>query len=68
MGSTIIIRLNDVKKMTGLSRSSIYDLISKGLFPKQIKLTPRSSGWVLSEIQQWLDDRIAARDAEMVAA
>jgi len=68
MGAIVIIRLNDVKKMTGLSRSTIYDLISKGQFPRQIKLTKKSSGWILHETQQWIDDRIAARDAEMVDA
>lgn len=64
MGTTII-RLNDVIKMTGLSRSSIYDLISKDTFPKQIKLTSRSSGWLESEVQQWIDERVAERDSEV---
>lgn len=62
--STTILRLPEVKKQTGLSRSGIYQLISLGQFPKQIKLSVRSSGWVESEIQQWIDDRIADRDTE----
>lgn len=57
-----ILRLPEVKKQTGLSRSGIYQLIALGTFPKQIKLGVRSSGWVESEIQQWIDDRIAARN------
>ena len=57
-----ILRIPDVKKITGLSRSAIYDLISQNRFPKQIKLTSRSSGWIESEITQWIDDRIADRD------
>lgn len=63
MGASIL-RLPEIKKITGLSRSAIYDLISQGKFPKQIKLTSRSSGWIESEINQWLDDRIAERDAK----
>jgi len=63
MGASIL-RLPDVIKITALSRSAIYDLISKGKFPKQIKLTSRSSGWIESEINQWLNDRIAERDSE----
>jgi len=63
MGAPIL-RLPDVIKATALSRSAIYDLIAKGKFPKQIKLTSRSSGWVSSEVEQWVDDRIAERDSE----
>ncbi len=60
---TSILRLPEVIKLTGLSRSAIYDLIAKKLFPKQIKLTTRSSGWIKSEVEQWICDRIADRDA-----
>ncbi len=63
MGASIL-RLPDVIKVTALSRSVIYDLIAQGKFPKQIKLTSRSSGWIESEVNQWLDDRIAERDAK----
>ena len=58
-----IMRLPQVIKITGLSRSSIYALAADGLFPKQIKLSERSSGWVESEIETWLEDRIKAREA-----
>ncbi|MFK5949320.1 MAG: AlpA family transcriptional regulator [Methylococcales bacterium] len=64
MGASIL-RLPDVIKITALSRSAIYDLIAKGNFPKQIKLTSRSSGWIESEVLAWLDDRIAERDAKV---
>jgi prophage regulatory protein len=50
-----IIRLPEVKFRTSLPRSSIYDLIKKGLFPKQIKLMSRSVGWLESEIDEWID-------------
>jgi len=66
MGASIL-RLPDVIKVTGLSRSAIYDQIAAGRFPKQIKLTSRSSGWVESEVLSWLDDRIAERDAGLAA-
>ena len=58
----LVVRLPRVQEITGLSRSAIYDLISQDKFPKQIKLTRRSSGWIESEISAWLDDRIADRD------
>ena len=53
-----ILRLNDVKAMTGLSRSTIYAEIAKGQFPKQIPLTgARAVGWYESAIIQWVESR-----------
>lgn len=54
-----ILKLPDVIKATGLARSTVYKLISENRFPKQIKLTSFSSGWLESEISQWIDERIA---------
>jgi len=55
-----ILKLTDIKIATGLSGSSIYRMAKAGTFPSPIKLGQRSSGWVGSEIDQWLEDRIAA--------
>nr|WP_218104306.1 AlpA family phage regulatory protein [Methylophaga muralis] len=46
--------------MTGLSGSSIYRGAANGTFPKPIKLSERSSGWLKSEVEQWLKNRIEA--------
>ncbi|MEW4982969.1 MAG: AlpA family transcriptional regulator [Cycloclasticus sp.] len=54
-----ILKLPEVTKVTGLARSTIYKLISENNFPKQIKLTTFSSGWIKSEVDQWIDERIA---------
>ena len=54
-----ILRLPDVKNSTGLSRSSIYLRIAEDDFPKSISLGGRAVGWLESDIQKWLDDRIA---------
>jgi prophage regulatory protein len=62
-----ILKLTEVKNTTGLSGSTIYRLISQGDFPKQIKLSERSSGWLKSEIYQWLEDRISASRPEEAA-
>lgn len=53
-----ILRLPDVIALTGLSRSSIYAEISRGQFPKQVKLTGnRSVGWYETAIQEWVLSR-----------
>jgi prophage regulatory protein len=56
--TTAILRLPDVKKRTGLSRSSIYLRIKHNQFPKQISLGGKAVGWVESEIQEWIDHHI----------
>lgn len=57
MGSRIL-RLQEVKMLTGLSRSTIYLEMSKGNFPKQIQLTgARSVGWYETAINEWIESR-----------
>ena len=45
------LRLPTVQEKFGLSRSSIYKLISEGLFPKPIPIGARSVGWLDEEIE-----------------
>ena len=47
---------------TTKSRSYIYDAMGRGEFPRQVKLGGRSVAWVESEVQDWIEARIAARD------
>ncbi len=54
-----ILRLPAVRTRTGLSRSTIYLAISRGLFPKPITLGARAVGWLESDIEEWLTRQIA---------
>jgi prophage regulatory protein len=63
-----IIRLPEVKQKVGLGKSVIYDKIKKGEFPKQIKLGTRASGWLESEVNDWIYSQINHRDHEKEAA
>ena len=56
----VILRRKEVEARIGLSRATIYELMSRGKFPQSIKLTEKSVGWLLSEVNEWLDKRIAA--------
>jgi prophage regulatory protein len=47
------IRLKEVLAICGKSRSSVYDAIKKGDFPKPVKLQGRSSAWIKSEVDEW---------------
>ncbi|MEQ4624080.1 helix-turn-helix transcriptional regulator [Providencia manganoxydans] len=46
-----------ITKLTGLTDKWFYKLIQDGEFPKPIKLG-RSSRWLKSEVEQWLQERI----------
>jgi prophage regulatory protein len=49
-----------VEEATGLRRSTIYELMSKGLLPRPIKITGgRAVGWLESEIAAYLQAQIA---------
>ncbi len=51
------LRRVSVEKLTGLSRSSIYDLMSKGAFPRPVRLTRKAVAWPESAIAEWLAQR-----------
>ena len=57
-----IIRLKEVIDSTGLARSTIYKYIKEGTFPGPIPLGDRCSGWVESEVHDWILARIEERD------
>jgi prophage regulatory protein len=63
-----ILRLPEVTRRVGISRSSIYLKISGGEFPRPIKLGVRSVGFLESEIIEWIDGRILASRAGEQAA
>lgn len=56
-------RMREVCRRTGLSKSSIYDLMAQGRFPKTVRLGGRSVAFVETEIDEWIAARIAARNA-----
>jgi len=60
-----ILRLSQVKEITGLSRSTIYLRMSEGSFPKKIDLGARAIGWVSSEINQWIEEKISVRNQSL---
>lgn len=54
------LRLPEVKRACGCSRSAIYQKVKLGTFPKPYLLGPRAVGWLAEEIDAWIDLRIAA--------
>lgn len=52
-----------ITEFTGLSDKWFYNLIQKGKFPKPIKMG-RSSRWLKSEIESWVQQRITDSRSE----
>lgn len=57
-----ILRLKEVINLTGLSRSTLYDRISQGIFPENISLGGSTVGWVEHEVTDWIQERITERN------
>ena len=55
-----VLRLPEVIKITGLSRSTIYAWVNSGRFPPPVHLG-RTVGWLESEVADWLRQRVAER-------
>ena len=53
-----LIRLDKVLEITTLSAPTIYRQIAKGQFPKQRKISERSTRWVESEVIEYINDKI----------
>lgn len=53
-----LIRLDEVRARTGLSRSGIYQKVADGKFPKPVAIGSRAVAWVESEIAAWIQARI----------
>jgi prophage regulatory protein len=62
-----IMRLPAVMEATGLGSTSIYELIKENKFPKAVPLTGRAVGWLESEVLEWQQARIAARETKEAA-
>ena len=53
-----------VSAPVGLARATIYKFIDLDKFPKQVSLGGRAVAWVEAEVEEWVLEKIEARDAE----
>ena len=48
-----LLRLKDVCRLVGLSRSSIYKRVADGTFPRPLRVSERSARWRMQDLQEW---------------
>jgi prophage regulatory protein len=53
----VLVRINNVCAITGLSVPTIYRLMSQNKFPRPVKITATARAWKLSEVTAWVDSR-----------
>jgi prophage regulatory protein len=56
------LRLREVRERVSIGQSTIYRMMASGAFPRQVKLSERTSAWIESEIEAFMNARIAERD------
>lgn len=67
--ATVIVRVAEVASITGLARPTIYKRLKDDpTFPRPVPLSDSTArgapvGWVLSEVQAWVRQRMAMRGA-----
>jgi prophage regulatory protein len=66
-GPLCLLRLPEVSQRTGVKRTTIKELVRRGLFPRPVKISPetnaRAEGWSSWEVFDWNVERIMHRDA-----
>jgi prophage regulatory protein len=51
------LRLPEVKHITGLSKTVLYELMQDDLFPSTYRIGVKASGWKYSEVMAWVNSR-----------
>ena len=60
-----VLKIKQVAAEINVSVPQVYKFVSLGRFPKPIKLGERGSGWLVTEIDAWLQTRVDLRDEEV---
>ena len=68
--SNRLLRVSEVAKLLGVSTSTLYKWVKQGQFPRPIMLGPmkpkqrQTKRWVLSEVEEWVNERAREDDYE----
>jgi prophage regulatory protein len=54
-----LLRLPEVMRLSGYSRSMLYSLISQGLYPKPLKIGERAVAWPSQEVERMVESIIS---------
>lgn len=63
-----LMRLERVMERTGLTRSPIYMQMKDGIFPSSVKIDERACAWISTEIDAYVNARIAGKSNDELRA
>jgi prophage regulatory protein len=63
-----ILREPEVKRLSGLSRTTRWRLERQGEFPRRLQISENAIGWLDSEIRLWIESRQARRPEVLLGA
>ena len=58
-----LLSLDDLQRIVPLSRTTIWRLERQGEFPRRIRIGPNRVAWVETEVEAWISERVAEREA-----
>ncbi|CAK2365569.1 AlpA family transcriptional regulator [Pseudoalteromonas luteoviolacea] len=58
------LKLQQVMDKTTLCRSSIYNLIKAGEFPKNVTVMGKRKAWLESEVEDWMIEKLQAAELD----
>lgn len=61
MSTRRVLNLPEVKRLTGLSTTMIYNKMNLKEFPRPVKLGERRVGWDSEKIEAWINDLLGPR-------
>lgn len=61
------IRPVEVLRMIGVSRTTLWRMVQSGAFPAPVRITDRSRGYVLEDVEAWMKARTERPSTPVVA-
>ena len=63
----LLLRLPDVLRIAGISKTTLYGLIKAGEFPAPVSLGGRAVAWASTEVEAWVANKLKAAGKEIAA-
>jgi len=54
------VRPQEVRKMLGVSKTTLWRMVQAGAFPRPVEITERNRGYLLDDVQAWMLARLEA--------
>ena len=60
-----LLNVKEVAKKLGVSRAQVYLMVKKGDFPVPIRIAKRTSRWLESDVDRWIERKFKVREKEL---